>query len=226
VDFSRVPEDLVHKIMPDLSRRKRNVEWTLRSSALLIVAFLAAACQGPPPPPPPSVPLSTSEYVIGPGDKLDIFVWRNPDLSVKVPVRPDGRISIPLVADVAAVGKTPTALAQELEQRLRKYITDPNVTVMVDSFVGPFTRQVRVIGEAAEPRAIPYRANMTLLDAMIEVGGLTKYAAGNDAVLVRKVDGKDTSYSVHLDSLIRDGNVSANVALAPGDIIIIPERVF
>jgi polysaccharide biosynthesis/export protein len=213
-------------IMPGDSGRERRMKWILRSAAALMLAFLAGACQGSPPPPPSSVPQSTSEYVIGPGDKLDIFVWRNPDLSVKVPVRPDGRISIPLVPDVMAVGKTPTSLAQELEQRLRKYITDPNVTVMVDSFVGPFTRQVRVIGEAAEPRAIPYRANMTVLDAMIEVGGLTKYAAGNDAVLVRRVEGKETSYSVHLDSLIRDGNVSANVALAPGDIIIIPERNF
>jgi polysaccharide biosynthesis/export protein len=202
------------------------VKWVSRGVAGLMVAFFAAGCQGSPPPPPPSAPLSTSEYVIGPGDKLNIFVWRNPDLSVKVPVRPDGRISIPLVPDVVAVGKTPTSLARELEQRLRKYITDPNVTVMVDSFVGPFTRQVRVIGEAVEPRAIPYRANMTLLDAMIEVGGLTKYAAGNDAVLVRKADSEQRSYSVHLGSLIRDGDVSANVALAPGDIIIIPERTF
>lgn len=197
----------------------------MRCAARLTAALLLAGCHSPPPP-PPAPPLAESEYIIGPGDKLDVFVWRNPDLSVKVPVRPDGRISIPLVPDIVAVGTTPSGLAHQLEQRLRKYLTDPNVTVMVDSFVSPFSRQVRIIGEATEPRAIPYRANMTMLDAMIEVGGLTKYAAGNDAVLVRTVNGKQKSYSVRLDTLIKDGDVSANVVLAPGDIIIIPQRVF
>lgn len=197
----------------------------MRCPARLTAALLLAGCHSPPPP-PPAPPLAESEYIIGPGDKLDVFVWRNPDLSVKVPVRPDGRISIPLVPDIVAVGTTPSGLAHQLEQRLRKYLTDPNVTVMVDSFVSPFSRQVRIIGEATEPRAIPYRANMTMLDAMIEVGGLTKYAAGNDAVLVRTVNGKQKSYSVRLDTLIKDGDVSANVVLAPGDIIIIPQRVF
>jgi len=157
---------------------------------------------------------------------LYVFVWRNPDLSMKVPVRPDGRISIPLVPDVVAVGKTTSGLGREMEQRLQKYLIDPNVTVIVESFVGPFSRQVRVIGEAAEPRAIPYRTNMTVLDAMIEAGGLTKYAAGNRAILVRTVNGEQKSYSLQLSSLIKDGDVSANVALAPGDIIIIPQRVF
>jgi polysaccharide biosynthesis/export protein len=204
-----------------------SVRGILRAAGGLILTVVAAGCQSLPSPPPPSAtPQADSEYIIGPGDTLNIFVWRNPDLSVKVPVRPDGRISIPLVQDVIAVGKTTSGLAHEIQQRLRKYITDPNVTVMVDSFVGPFARQIRVIGEAAEPRAVPYRANMTLLDVMIEVGGLTKYAAGNNAVLVRTVNGKQKSYSIHLDSLIKDGNVSANVALAPGDIIIIPQRVF
>lgn len=197
----------------------------MRCPARLTAALLLAGCHSPPPP-PPAPPLAESEYIIGPGDKLDVFVWRNPDLSVKVPVRPDGRISIPLVPDIVAVGTTPSGLAHQLEQRLRKYLTDPNVTVMVDSFVSLFSRQVRIIGEATEPRAIPYRANMTMLDAMIEVGGLTKYAAGNDAVLVRTVNGKQKSYSVRLDTLIKDGDVSANVVLAPGDIIIIPQRVF
>jgi polysaccharide export outer membrane protein len=203
------------------------VKRILRGAAGLMAALLAAGCQSAPPPPPPlSASQASSQYIIGAGDSLNIFVWRNPDLSVKVPVRPDGRISIPLVPDVVAVGKTTSGLAQEIAQRLQKYVTDPNVTVMVDSFVGPFTRQIRVIGEAAQPRALPYRANMTVLDAMIEVGGLTKYAAGNDAVLVRTVDGKERSYSVRLDSLIKDGDVSVNIALAPGDIIIIPQRVF
>ncbi|HEV2098794.1 MAG TPA: XrtA/PEP-CTERM system exopolysaccharide export protein [Stellaceae bacterium] len=195
-------------------------------AASLIAMLIVAGCQNLPPPPPPASPQAASEYIIGPGDSLEIFVWRKPDLSVTVPVRPDGRISIPLVPDLVAVGKTTTGLAHEIEQRLQKYVKEPLVTVIAKGFVGPFSRQVRVIGEAASPHAISYRANMTVLDAMIEVGGLTKYAAGNDAVLVRTVDGKQVSYAVHLGSLIRDGDVSANVALAPGDILIIPQRRF
>jgi polysaccharide biosynthesis/export protein len=193
-----------------------------------LAALAVAACQSlPPAPPPPKVAAqASSEYVIGPGDKLNIFVWRKPDLSTTIPVRPDGRISIPLVPDILAVGKTTTELANEIEQRLKKYVKDPVVTVMAESFVGPFSRQIRVIGEATNPHAIPYSAHMTLLDAMIAVGGLTKYAAGNDAVLVREQDGKQVSYSLRLDGLIRDGNVRDNVQLAPGDIIIIPQRKF
>lgn len=199
----------------------------LSRAATIVAVLIVAACQNLPPPPPPlASPQATSEYIIGPGDNLEIFVWRKPDLSVTVPVRPDGRISIPLVPDLVAVGKTTTGLAHEIEQRLQKYVKEPIVTVIAKGFVGPFSRQVRVIGEAVSPHAIPYRANMTVLDAMIEVGGLTKYAAGNDAVLVRAIDGKQVSYSVHLDSLIRDGDVSANVPLAPGDILIIPQRRF
>ena len=195
------------------------------------LTLVVAGCQmGPPAPPapPPSAdatPQPSSEYVIGPGDRLNIFVWRNPDLSVTVPVRPDGRISIPLVEDVVAVGKTPTTLAREVEEQLKKYVKEPTVTVIAQGFVGPFNRQIRVIGEAAKPQALPYRANMTVLDAMIEVGGLTKYAAGNDAVLVRYTDGAQTIYSVRLNTLIKDGDVSANVALDPGDILIIPQRL-
>jgi polysaccharide export outer membrane protein len=147
-------------------------------------------------------------------------------LSISVDVRPDGRLSIPLVEDVVAIGKTPTQLARELEQRLSKYIKEPVVTVIAQGFVGPFSEQVRVIGEAAEPRALPYRTDMTVLDAMIEVGGLTRYAAGNDSVIVRTANGKQFTYAVHLDSLIRDGDVSSNVSLQPGDILIIPERLF
>jgi polysaccharide biosynthesis/export protein len=125
-----------------------------------------------------------------------------------------------------AIGKTPTQLGDELEQQLAKYIKEPVVTVIAEGFVGPFSEQVRVIGEAAQPRALPYRTDMTVLDAMIEVGGLTRYAAGNDAVIVRTHDGRQTTYSVHLDDLINDGDVSANVALQPGDILIIPQRLF
>lgn len=201
---------------------------TLLRAAGVAVALAMWGCQGAPPLPsaPPASALPSSEYRIGPGDKLNIFVWRNPELSASVPVRPDGRLSIPLVEDVVAIGKTPSGLARELEKRLAKYIKEPVVTVIAEGFVGPFTEQVRVIGEAAQPRAIPYRTDMTVLDAMIEVGGLTRYAAGNDAVIVRAANGEQNTYSVHLASLIRDGDVTSNVALQPGDILIIPQRLF
>ncbi|MGA8552442.1 MAG: XrtA/PEP-CTERM system exopolysaccharide export protein [Stellaceae bacterium] len=201
---------------------------TLLRAAGTLIALVIVGCHGGPPlpPAPPASALPSSEYVIGPGDKLNIFVWRNPELSVTVEVRPDGRLSIPLVNDVVAIGKTPTRLGQELEQRLAKYIKEPVVTVIAEGFVGPFNEQVRVIGEASQPRAIPYRTDMTVLDAMIEVGGLTRYAAGNNAVLVRTADGRQQTYSVHLDDLIQDGDVASNVALQPGDILIIPQRLF
>ncbi len=201
---------------------------TLLHAAGIAAALAVAGCSGAPslPPAPPASALPSAEYRIGPGDKLNIFVWRNPELSASVPVRPDGRLSIPLVEDVVAIGKTPSGLARELEKRLAKYIKEPVVTVIAEGFVGPFTEQVRVIGEASQPRALSYRTDMTVLDAMIEVGGLTRYAAGNDAVIVRTVDGQQNTYAVHLTSLIRDGDVSSNVALQPGDILIIPQRLF
>ena len=192
------------------------------------VVLIVTGCGGAPPlpPAPPASSLPSAEYRIGPGDSLNIFVWRNPELTVTVPVRPDGRLSIPLVEDVVAIGKTPTTLAREFEQRLSKYVKEPLVTVIAEGFVGPIPDQIRVIGEAAQPRAIPYRADMTLLDLMIAVGGLTKYAAGNDSVIVRTAQGEQNTYSVHLNSLIRDGEIESNVALRPGDILIIPQRLF
>ncbi len=204
------------------------MHWTFLRAAGTAAALVIGGCSSAPPlpPAPPASASPSAEYRIGPGDKLNIFVWRNPELTVSVPVRPDGRLSIPLVEDVVAIGKTPSGLARELEQRLAKYIKEPVVTVIAEGFVGPFTEQVRVIGEAAQPRALPYRTDMTVLDAMIEVGGLTRYAAGNDAVIVRTVDGQQNTYAVHLTSLIRDGDVSSNVALQPGDILIIPQRLF
>ena len=152
------------------------------------VVLIVAGCGGAPPlpPAPPASSLPSAEYRIGPGDALNIFVWRNPELTLTVPVRPDGRLSIPLVEDVVAIGKSPTTLAREFEERLSKYVKEPLVTVIVEGFVGPIPEQIRVIGEAAQPRALPYRADMTLLDLMIAVGGLTKYAAGNDSVIDRK----------------------------------------
>jgi polysaccharide export outer membrane protein len=169
---------------------------------------------------------NSNTYLIGPGDNLDIFVWQNPQLSVKVPVRPDGKISVPLIQDVNAVGRTPEALAREITQKLKAYVKDPNVTVIVSSFVGPFSQQIRVIGEAAKPQALAYRSNMTLLDVMIEVGGLTRYAAGNRAVIVRNVDGHHETIHARVASLIDDGDVKDNVAMRPGDILIIPQRYF
>lgn len=194
--------------------------------ALLACGLSGCGPENTLPPAPPEAARASAQYVIGPGDSLSIFVWRNPELSTEVPVRPDGRISIPLVEDVIAIGKTPTMLARELEGKLAKYVTNPLVTVLPRSFIGPFGQQVRVIGEAAAPRALPYRANMTVLDAMIEVGGLTKYAAGNRATLVRTVNNVQQSYRVHLDSLINQGDIQDNVALAPGDILIIPQTYF
>ena len=168
----------------------------------------------------------TANYIIGPGDSLQVFVWKNPDLSTTVPVRPDGRISIPLVEDIECAGKTPTQLARDIEARLRTYVVDPTVTVIVSGFVGPYTQQIRIVGEAAQPKAIPYRANMSVLDAMIEVGGLTTFAAGNRARLVRNINGQQISTTVRLEDLLKDGDVSANAPLQPGDIIIIPQSFF
>lgn len=169
-----------------------------------------------------------ANYVIGPLDQLQIFVWRNPELSTSVAVRPDGRITVPLIEDLAATGKTPTQLADDIEKQLGTYIQNPIVSVIVSNFNGPLAQQVRIVGQAAKPAAIPYRANMTLLDAMITVGGLTEYAAGDRATLIRfdKASGQQREYRVRLESLLEDGKTSANVRLEPGDVIIIPESFF
>lgn len=166
------------------------------------------------------------QYLVGPNDNLTIFVWRNPELSGSFVVRPDGKISTSLVEDIEVSGKTPTQIARDMEQVLGKYIRDPVVTVSVTQFVGPYSEQVRVMGEALNPQAISYRQYMTLLDLMIAVGGLTDYANGNGAKLVRSRAGGQVTYSVRLDDLIRDGDISANVDMLPGDIIIIPEAWF
>ncbi len=162
-------------------------------------------------------------YRIGPGDNLTLFVWRNPELSTSVVVRPDGRLSVPLINDLQASGRTPSELADDVERELGVFIQDPFVTVIMSGFVGEFDQQVRVVGEATNPSAIPFRADMTLLDVMITVGGLTEFADGNSATLVRVVEGQQKEFGLELDRLIRDGDVGANVALLPGDVIIIPE---
>ena len=165
-------------------------------------------------------------YIIGPGDSLEIFVRDNPNLTTTVPVRPDGRISIPLVQSILAAGKTPDELANDLEKALRQYIRYPLVTVIVKSFVGAYSQQVRVVGQAATPKAVPYRSGMTLLDVMIDVGGLTKFADGNDAKIARRLpDGREITIPVRLGDLM-NGAIRYNVRMHPGDILIIPESLF
>lgn len=171
-------------------------------------------------------PATMSEYHIGPGDNLRVFVWRNPEISTEVPVRPDGKISTPLVEDMVAVGKTPTELAHNIEDVLTNYIKNPVVNVIVTEFVGAFSEQIRVVGQATNPKALPYRERMTLLDVMIEVGGLTEFAAGNRAKIVRRQGGEEQHMKVRLEDLIADGDVGANVRMVPGDILIIPESWF
>jgi polysaccharide export outer membrane protein len=168
------------------------------------------------------------KYIIGPLDQLNIFVWRNQELGGKVQVRPDGMITTPLISDLPAAGKTPAQLADDLRTALTKYIDDPRVSVMVDSFQGTFAQQVRIVGATEKPASLPYRANMTLLDAMIEVGGLSQYAAGDRARLIRhdRATGGQTEYDLKIARLLKKGDTKANVRLEPGDVIIIPESMF
>ena len=182
---------------------------------------------------PPATFVSTQEqpgeqYVIGPLDQLQIFVWRNPELGAKVQVRPDGRITTPLIQDLPATGKTPSQLADDIKARLTKYVADPLVSVIVDNFSGTYSQQVRIVGATEKPASLPYRANMTLLDAMIAVGGLSQFAAGDRAKLVRhdRKTGKQTEYPLQISKLLKRGDVAANVKLEPGDVIIIPESMF
>jgi polysaccharide export outer membrane protein len=166
------------------------------------------------------------QYIIGPGDNLSIFVWRNPDISGSFVVRPDGKVTTSLVEDIEVSGKTPTALARQLEEQLGKYINNPRVTVSVGGFRGPLSEQVRVIGEATNPSAVNYTEKMTLLDLMISVGGLTEFASGNNAKLVRMVSGVQKTFEIRIDDLIKNGEIEENVDMLPGDIIIIPEAWF
>jgi len=168
------------------------------------------------------------EYVIGPLDQLTVHVWRNDELGASVQVRPDGRITTPLVSDMPAVGKTPTMLAEDIRLQLSQYISEPLVTVIVNQFAGTFSQQIRVVGATEKPASLPYRANMTLLDAMIAVGGLSEFASGNRAKLIRfdKATGRQREYALRLGDLLKKGESRANVMLAPGDVIIIPESMF
>ncbi|WP_238537037.1 XrtA/PEP-CTERM system exopolysaccharide export protein [Caulobacter sp. AP07] len=175
----------------------------------------------------PAAVSTAADYLIGPGDLLQIFVWKNPDLSVEAPVRPDGRITTPLVPDIQAQGRRPTELAANLQQALSNYIQEPVVTVVVKNFAAPGnSAAVRVIGAAVTPKTVPYRAGLTALDVLIDVGGLTVFANGNGAKLLRRENGAYQSYPLRLKDLVRSGDLKANVNLMPGDIIRIPERMF
>ena len=195
----------------------------LAACILASISLAGCATQGPP---PPTTGAEAPPYIIGPGDTLQVFVWHNQDLSISAPVRPDGKISLPLVNDVVAAGKTPTDLASDVQTQLKKYVNDPVVTVIVSSFNGPFSEQIRIVGQAEKPQSLSYRSGMTVLDAMIAVGGLTQYASGNRAKLVRTTNGKEVAYSLRLSDLLQDGDITANTPLQPGDMIIIPQTYF
>lgn len=180
----------------------------------------------PPAPLKVSTNIQDTEYRLGPLEQIQIFVWRSPELSTSVAIRPDGKISIPLIEDLQAAGKTPTQLAREIEKILSSYVKDPLVTVIVGGFAGDLEQQVRVIGQSKKPDSIAYRSGMTVLDVMISVGGLREFADGNNATLTRKTGKTKSTYSLRLDDLIRNGDISADVPVQPGDVIIIPESEF
>lgn len=193
--------------------------------------FAGCAWRGKAPPPVPTDQrdLTVQEgyfYQVAPGDTVNIFVWGLDELSGSVPVRPDGMLTTPLIEDMPASGKTPSQLARDLEKQFATYVRSPIVTVIVNGFVGLPTQQVRIVGEALKPAAVPFRKHMTLLDLMIEVGGLTDFAAGNKSVLIRYEGGQQHQYSVRLNDLIRRGDISQNLSLLPGDILIVPEAWF
>lgn len=213
--------------MSESSRSVWQHGWAhMRVGLLVLLAALTAACAGNRYPPAPATAATEDyHYRIGPGDTVNIVVWRNPELSMSVPVRPDGKLAAPLIEDLPAIGKNPTELARDIEKALAKYIRDPVVTVIVTGFVGPYSEQIRVVGEAAKPQVLPYKQKMTLLDVMIAVGGMTDFADGNGATILRAADG-GKQYSVRIKDLIKRGDVSANVEMKPGDVLIIPRSWF
>jgi polysaccharide export outer membrane protein len=210
----------------DVSKKQTKL---LQRGALVLAAACALAlggCATHTPLPAGAVQATNPDYLIGPGDGINIIVWRNPEVSMSVPVRPDGKITTPLVEDLPAAGKTSTQLARDIEKALAKFIQQPVVTVIVTGFVGNYSEQIRVIGQAAKPQALPYRRDMSLMDVLIAVGGVTEFASGNRASVIRTIDGKQQKLNVRLDDLIKDGDISANVPMRPGDILVIPESFF
>jgi polysaccharide biosynthesis/export protein len=196
-------------------------------SLLAALATLAASNATAAPavmPAPPASPVA-ADYLVGPGDTLEIFVWRNPDLTITVPVRPDGKISTPLVEDMIAVGKTPTELARDVEKALAVYVKSPQVNVIVTIPASAFS-QIKVIGQVLHPQALPYRDGMTVLDAVLAVGGLSQFAAGNRAHVVRSENGKELEIKVKLGALVNDGDMTQNLPLRPGDVLVVPETRF
>lgn len=200
---------------------RKHSSLTRAGAALFALLALQGCASYPPAPKSAAVDYN---YIIGPGDTLNIVVWRNPELSQSVPVRPDGKIAAPLLENIVAMGKDPSTLARELEKELARYIRDPIVTVIVTGFTGPYSEQIRVVGEAATPQVLAYKQKMTLLDVMIAVGGITEFADGNGASIYRTAEQKQ--YSVRIKDLVKNGDISANVEMRPGDILIIPQSWF
>lgn len=200
-----------------------------RFAVIPLLLMLVAGCATSSPPPSAAVEPNSSEYVLGAGDTINVFVYRSPELSAPdLPIRPDGRISLPLVPDIEAAGRTPTQLARLIETRLRAFVREPNVTVMVRTFQGPPNRQIRVIGEAAQPMSMPYREGLTVADVVIGARGLTRYAAGNRASIIRRnaQDGTTSTIPVRLADLMRNGDVTQDIPMQPGDTLVIPQGWF
>lgn len=206
-------------------KNRSNLSFGAKWLVAALAALALAACSTTYPPAPTAAASADYNYIIGPGDNVNIVVWRNPELSMSVPVRPDGKITAPLVDDLQAMGKDPSTLARDLEKELGKFIRDPVVTVIVTNFVGPYSEQIRVVGEAARPQTLAYKQKMTVLDVMIAVGGITDFADGNRATILRPSE-NNAQYSVRLKDLVKRGDVSANVDMKPGDILIIPQSWF
>jgi polysaccharide export outer membrane protein len=205
--------------------QSKSIKW-LALAAVALSALTLGGCASTGHTPVEQTKVATPDYLIGPGDNVNIIVWRNPEVSMSVPVRPDGKITTPLVEDLPASGKTSTELARDIEKALAKFIQQPVVTVVVTGFVGTYDEQIRVIGQAAKPQALSYRSDMSLMDVLIAVGGVTEFASGNKASILRKVDGKIQKMPVRLDDLIKQGDISANVSMRPGDVLVIPESFF
>jgi polysaccharide export outer membrane protein len=202
-------------------------------AAWLVASQLTAGCASSPPahtPPAattakPAAASVSNDYIIGPGDTLQVFVWRNPELSVSVPVRPDGKISTPLVENMVAVGKTSPQLARDMEAVLSEYVRSPKVNIIVTTAASAFSL-VKVVGQVTHPSALAYREGMTVLDAVLAVGGLTQFASGNRSRIVRMVNGKETVIHVKIADLVNNGDVSQNVPLKPGDVLVVPQSMF
>lgn len=204
------------------------IRWATYHCILLSLLSGLLGCETPPPPPPKLTDediLSAPDYLIAPLDVVQIFVWRAPDLSVTVPVRPDGRITIPLVEDMQAAGKSPTVLARDIEEALRPFMQAPQASVVVEGFAIQTTQMVKVIGEVAQPVTVHYQMHMSVLDVMAEAQGLTEYADGNDAKLIRKENGRERTYQLRLKDLLDDGKMSANAKVRPGDLIVVPKSL-